>query len=75
MTESNYGTFIIDEHSEIFEIVDGRRLDREDGYVYDIDDAKTTVSRIGSGGFVTGEFTAHATLEDLQAAINSGPSL
>lgn len=74
MTQAADGIYIIDDHSEIFEIVAGRRTDRADGYSYTVDQAKGVVYRVGGQGLVDGEFTPHESREALDAAINLAPS-
>lgn len=62
---------IIDDHSEIIDIRDGKNSSFDDGYDYVTEGPEDIAYRAAHSGLIDGEFTLYATRADLEAVINS----
>lgn len=62
---------IIDDHSEIIDIRDGKNASFDYGYNYVTEGPEDTAYRTAHSGLIDGEFTLYATRSDLEAVINS----
>jgi hypothetical protein len=62
---------IIDDHSEIIDIRDGKNASFDDGYDYVTEGPEDTAYRASHSGLIDGEFSLYATRADLEAVINS----
>lgn len=62
--------FIIDDNSQICEIVDGRNVSFDDGHTYKLSDDGEIMYRIDGQSFINGEFTPYASREALEVVIN-----